>query len=299
MVNRRCPICNSDDESDVYAEADFDIAKLNEFAFASRKLPEYMHYRLITCSKCDLLYANPLPEMGVIADAYEDASFDSGVEAEFASRTYADSLPRIQKRLSDMDGALDIGTGDGAFLEKLLQGGFTSVFGVEPSSAPIEAAKPEIKPLIRKGLFDSKDFDSDRFQLISCFQTIEHLYDPFAMTKEMYKLLKTGGAVYIICHNRESFVNRALKFKSPIFDIEHLQLFSPNSIKSLLKESGFENVEVFPIVNKYPLSYWFKLFPLPEKIKQALLRFLNSSKIGNLPISIPVGNMAAIGYKIS
>ncbi len=49
----------------------------------------------------------------------------------------------MQVRVKCRDGALDIGTGDGAFLAELLRAGYTDVIGIEPSSAPIEAAAPK------------------------------------------------------------------------------------------------------------------------------------------------------------
>ena len=297
MNTRRCAICGTQEEGELFAEADFDPAKWDAFAFASRKLPEYMHYRLVSCPSCDLVYANPIPSLDTIADAYEEASFDSGMEAEYASRTYAERLPEIKLKLKDLKGAIDIGTGDGAFVEKLIAAGFSDVIGVEPSSAPIAAAKPEIRAHIRQGLFHATDFQPESCQLITCFQTIEHLYDPISICRDVRTLLKPGGAIFIICHNRESVVNRLLGFKSPIFDIEHLQLFSPKSVRKLLETSGFEKIEVKAIVNKYPLHYWFKLFPFPGGIKSKLLKWLAESKIGKILIPIPVGNMAAIGYK--
>lgn len=66
MADRPCPICGSADESHVYSDAHFDLARLDEFAFASRKIPEYMHYRLITCPVCDLLYASPAPVLRLL-----------------------------------------------------------------------------------------------------------------------------------------------------------------------------------------------------------------------------------------
>ena len=61
MRSRACPVCGSDSHHRVYAEARFDENRLDEFAFASRKVPEYMHYRLNECRRCDSLYANPRP----------------------------------------------------------------------------------------------------------------------------------------------------------------------------------------------------------------------------------------------
>jgi SAM-dependent methyltransferase len=297
MTTRACPLCGSTDTSQVFAEAAFDPAKWDKFAFASRKMPEYMHYRLIACPQCDLLYANPLPTLEALAEAYQEAAFDSAEEASGASLTYARFLPEIKRSLPDTQGALDIGTGDGAFLEQLLQAGFTEVAGVEPSLAPIAGAKDAIRPLIRPGLFQATDYAPGQFSLITCFQTLEHLYDPLEMCRESFGLLKPGGAVFFIGHNRRAWSARLLQFKSPIFDIEHLQLFSPRSLRALLEMSGFQNVRVVNVVNRYPLHYYVKLFPLPEAAKKRLLPRLRKSRLGNWLIPMPLGNLAVIGYK--
>jgi SAM-dependent methyltransferase len=296
-TTRTCPLCGSADESRVFAEADFDLERLDRFAFASRKLPEYMHYRLIACPTCDLLYASPLPTLDRLARAYQEADFDSSEEARYASRTYARFLPAIVRRIPDRDGALDIGTGDGAFLEQLLANGFCNVVGVEPSAAPIAAARDEIRPLIRHSLFRADDFEPGRFSLVTCFQTIEHVYDPLAIAHAAHSLLKDGGAALFICHNRRALSAKLLGRKSPIFDIEHLQLFSPSSARALLERCGFADVEIKTVVNRYPLQYWMKLFPLPARVKSKVLTALSRSGIGRLPLSAPVGNIAAIGIK--
>src|SRR5437588_9965184 len=134
LVERVCPVCGSGDTSNVFAEANYDAGKLDEYAFASRKMPEYMHYRLISCPNCDLLYASPIPTLESLSQAYHDAAFDSAEEARYASRTYAGFLPGIVSKLPDRAGALDIGTGDGIFLAQLLRAGFSGVVGVEPSA---------------------------------------------------------------------------------------------------------------------------------------------------------------------
>jgi SAM-dependent methyltransferase len=167
MVNRACPVCGSTDDSAVFAKADFNLERLDCFAFASRKIPEYMHYRLIECPSCDLLYANPIPPLDLLASAYEVADYDSEEEARFAARTYAKYLPGISSRLPDLNGVLDIGAGDGAFLEQLLDHGFTSVAGIEPSSAPIEAASERARPLIQQGLFKGSDFEEESMSMIT------------------------------------------------------------------------------------------------------------------------------------
>jgi SAM-dependent methyltransferase len=281
----------------LFADANFELERLDSFAFASRKMPEYMHYRLIDCPACDLLYANPLPCENDLAAGYGEASYDSGVEAHYAVATYAGLLATIAGRLPDRHGALDIGAGDGAFLEHLLEDGFDGVAGVEPSRAPIAAAREDVRPLIREGIFRGDDFAPGSLSLVTCFQTLEHLNDPLEMTRAAGALLKPGGAAFFICHNRRALSARLLGRKSPIFDIEHLQLFSPRSARYLLEQAGFSDVRVMPVVNRYPLRYWLRLLPLPQGVKRSLIATLDRIGVGGWSLSVPVGNIAVVGFK--
>ena len=298
MISRLCPLCGSTDTGTIFAEANFNIDNLDSFAFASRKMPEYMHYRLIDCPTCDLLYANPLPSQEYLTEGYGEAAYDSGVEAHYAAETYAGALSTFIGRLPDRHGALDIGAGDGAFLERLLEQGFDQLVGVEPSRAPIAAARTDIKPFLREGIFKGDDFAPDSFSLVTCFQTLEHLHDPRKMAQEVYHLLKPGGAAFFIGHNRRALSASLLGRKSPIFDIEHLQLFSPQSARYLLEQTGFTKVTLMPVVNRYPLRYWLKLLPLlPIDAKRSLIAIFDRIGAGGLPVSIPCGNLAVVGFK--
>ena len=296
LVARDCPGCGAND-SQPFADANIDPDALGAFAFASRKVPEYMHHALVVCQKCDLLYANPAPERKSLEAAYHDAAFDTSDESHYAALTYAKYLPRIAARLPDRNGALDIGTGDGAFLEQLQRHGFTGVVGVEPSAAPVAAAKPEIRSLIRHAAFRGSDFKSESFALVTCFQTIEHVYEPLALCQTAFGLLRPGGALFVVCHNRRSLSARALGVKSPIFDVEHLQLFSPESVRALVRRAGFSRVLVQPVVSRYPINYWARLSPIPSALKPPALALLRSSGLGRLTLAAPVGNLAAIAYK--
>lgn len=194
--------------------------------------------------------------------------------------------------------AMDIGTGEGSFLKELLNYGVKNVIGVEPSNEAINQADESIKKYIINGFFNADNFDDKKFDLITCFQAIEHIENPLNLFNDIYKLLNENGALFIVCHSYNYFVNRIIGMKSPIYDIEHLQIFSKKSVKRIFELSGLKNIEVFSICNNYPLSYWVKLFPFPNKIKKILLKFLNITLIGNIKIPINVGNIGCIGYKI-
>ena len=296
-TDRPCPLCGSTDRSRVFATSNVDLAALDDFAFASRKLPEYMHPRLIECGGCGILYGSPVLSQDTLETAYECADFDSGGEARYASITYAAHARRIAPRLPDLRGALDIGTGDGAFLEALLQLGFRDVEGVELSKAPVAAAKTHIRPLIRVGAFRGSDFPGGSFSLVSCFQTMEHVPDPLGTARAAYGLLKPGGAFLMAVHNRKSASARLLGRRSPIFDVEHLQLFCPATARLLLKRAGFRTVLVATLWNRYPIHYWTKLLPLPNRIKRPLLARLRRSRLGLASLTLPPGNLICFGFK--
>jgi|SRR5471030_81761 SAM-dependent methyltransferase len=298
LRERNCPLCGSADRTAVRYPANFDESKLDDFAFASRKLPELMHLTLVECPGCHLLYASPALTDGFLADAYGEASYDSTEEAQYAARTYAAELPRIMNgRFAALGTALEIGSGNGAFLDHLKKAGFASVIGVEPSLAAANQAAPEVRSFIRLGMFNPKDFEPGSLSLFACFQTIEHVENPLELCQAANRLLSSGGAIYLIGHDRESLVNRAMGTRSPIFDIQHQQLFSKMSLRYLLENTGFTGVEITTIRNRYPLAYWTKLLPLPGGLKKSLLWILTASELGRLSIAMNVGNLAAVGYK--
>lgn len=259
-----------------------------------------MYPTLKKCKTCDILYAISIPDENSIEEEYKNADFDSSSVAKMASQTYGNYL---KKYMNQNPGsirtkyAMDIGTGEGSFLKELKDIGFEKVVGVEPSIAPIKCADSNIRPLIMNTAFRSDDFAKESFDLITFFQTIEHVFDPVKTINGFHELLNSQGVVFIIAHDFNAVSAKILKTKSPIFDIEHLQLFSKKGLYKFLMKSGFEDIFVFGIKNRYPLAYIARLFPFPQKIKKPLVHFLENSQFGNLKINLYMGNIAAFARK--
>jgi len=283
---RACPLCGSREEERVLA-ASFDESRLGPLSFASRKPPELMHWRLVTCATCGLVYANPAPSGDALLGAYRDAGFDAAGESRFAADTYARVVKRLLPSLPDRAGALDIGAGDGAFLGRLVELGFSGVVGLEPSQAAREGAPEPVRSLTREEPFAPGVLAEGGFSLVTCLQTIEHLAEPLALCREAHRLLKPGGALVLVCHDRRAWSARVLGRRSPIYDVEHLQLFDRHTVRGLLERSGFERIEVHALVNRYPLRYWLRLARVS----------LPLGRLGALAFSLPVGNLWAVGYR--
>jgi len=159
-------------------------------------------------------------------------------------------------KLRNRGSALEIGTGTAAFLERLSDAGFGELVGIEPSTAAIDAAPEHRKAWIREGIFEGSDFPPESFDLICCFMTLEHVQDPGALVAAAHRLLRPGGVFVGVTHNRRAWLNRLLGRRSPIVDVEHMQLFSEQSSKELLSRNGY--VEIAPYNDNPYADHWFE-----------------------------------------
>ena len=291
---RACPVCgNADTSRERFAER-IDPARLGALSYASRKEPEYMRLRLVVCPACDLLYAPRVPPPASLAQAYAAAGYDTDAEARHAADSYADALLARLDSLPDRASALEIGTGNGALLERLRQLGFAELVGIEPSLEAARSASAAIRPSIRVESFDAGSLPAAHFTLVVLNQTIEHVPAPLELLRAARTLLKPGGLLMLVSHNYRHWLMRFLGARSPIIDIEHLQIFSPVSLAAALGRAGFQNPDIRPFANNYPLHYWARLLPLPRRLKRPLYGWLRGSDaVGGLMLRASVGNMLA------
>ena len=296
---RACPICLDHSVPTVPHFGDsYSEEAVTSASFASRKLPEYMSHAMVRCLQCDLVYVDHPPSQAELADNYHAADYDSSVEAEHAADSYAKAIrPVLDSLAGRMDDALEIGTGTAAFLARLKDEGFRNVVGVEPSVSAIAAALPERQPWIREGIFEEADFEPESFDLITCFMTLEHVREPGDLVGSALRLLRPGGAFVGVTHDYRGWVNRLLGTRSPIVDIEHMQLFSARSSRALLVTRGFEKVEAEAFSNAYRPSYWLRLAPMPESVKQTVIRAVKGGPLDAMRIPFNVGNTMSWGFK--
>lgn len=296
--SRPCPVCHTGfEKAKPFIKKNIDPAKLSGFSFASRKEPEYMCHRLVQCPTCDLVYADQPPGEDELAHAYHLADYDSSEEADDAAAAYIRAIRPTLVALARRQSALEIGTGTGIFLEYLWREGFNELVGVEPSSAAISAAPEHRRAWIREGMFEEKEFAPKSFDLVCCFMTMEHVRDPNIIAHAALRLLRRGGAFVTVTHDYRSLVNRLLGKRSPIIDIEHLQLFSERSVRHLFESVGYAGVTVSAFVNTYSLRYWMRLAPLPPGFKSTVSGLMATIGVDNAKIGMNVGNLITTGLK--
>jgi SAM-dependent methyltransferase len=293
----RCAICETESNATEIYRGNHDPASFSPATFSARRIPDRVHYRMVRCNSCGLVRSDPVADPALIAELYARSTFDYANEAKSIQRTYGRYLERLGRDVTDHS-LLEIGCGNGFFLEEALRRGYADVWGVEPSRAAVEQASPEVRPriindMIRPGLFPEEHFDA-----IVMFQVLDHLSDPQSVLSLCRRLLKPGGAVLALNHNVEAWSARLLKDRSPIIDIEHTYLYGPETMRRLFDRCGFKTELVGTVFNSYSLSYVTQLAPIAQGVKLRLIRVLKGSAVGRISLRVPLGNLYSIGRKV-
>lgn len=296
--SRDCPVCKTSfSQARLVVEENIDPSKLSGLSFASRKEPEFMCHRLVQCPECGLVYADKPPDEATLANSYHTADYDSSEEADDAAHSYIEAMAPTLRLLSRRGKTLEIGTGTGVFLDCLAKEGFVHVEGVEPSSKAIAAAPVHRRDWIREGMFREHDYAPESLDLICCFMTMEHVRDPLAVAEAAFRLLRPGGAFVTVTHDYNGWLNRLLGKHSPIIDLEHMQLFSSQSICYLFNKVGYVNVSTTAFANRYSFRYWLKLCPFPRFLKRAIFLFFRMIRVADRKLKFNVGNSFSAGFK--
>ncbi len=298
MIITHCAICKNKEKISILYPATFDLKKINTKTFSARRTPDRMHHQFVRCQKCGLIFSNPILEEKKILFLYKGSEFHYTVESTFLAKTYGKYLKKVLHSLKGKNTTLlDVGCGNGFFLEEAKKLGVENVWGIEPGKETVKHAPKWLQKNIIVDILRPDLFKAGTFDVITCFHTLDHIIDPNAFLQESYKLLKKNGKILFIVHNTDGLSVKLFGEKSPIFDIEHIYLFNPKSLAKLFTQNGFGHTDVFEITNTYPLGYWSRMVPLPKMLKRPLLQSLEKTRLNKIELSIKAGNIGIIAQK--
>lgn len=295
QISTRCAICNSFENSEVIYKSTVDSNSFTPEIFSARRLPDRKYYQWVRCKKCSLYRSDPVSDID-LSELYKKSSFDYSNELHGLSNSYKKIVSKTCQNPSGKT-LIEIGGGNGFFLEEALGMGFNSVIEVEPSINAYNSAKTNLKQyfivdMLKPGLI--KDEIAD---IVVIFHVLDHLTSPAEVLRLIYKMLKPGGSICIAVHNINSLSAKILGNKSPIFDVEHTYLYSKKTIKKLLVDAGFKKVKTSHYKNSYSLKYLIHLIPVSYNLKKKLLESKFATTLFSVRITVPLGNMWATGVK--
>jgi SAM-dependent methyltransferase len=299
MITQLCAICEKNNYQILYPE-NFEIKKINERVFSARRLPDKIHYRIVKCRKCGLVYSNPILEYEKIEGLYKKSFTSYDEHIENLKLTYGFYLKELKKYIvgnRHVCSLLEIGCGNGFFLEEALNQGYKNVWGVEPGKKSVDKAKKIVKKNIIVDIFRPGLFKKNFFDVVCCFQTFDHIPDPNGFLKECYSVLKKRGLVLFLNHDASSISAKIMGERSPIIDIEHTYLFDKKTMEKMFKKHNFKVIEIKDATNIHHLSHWLDLFPLSKSVKLILLNILKALHLDKIKIKLNPGNIVLVAIK--
>lgn len=290
-VEKACLFCGSDACLRELHPRNFRDEDLTPGIFSARRVTEHFHYRMVRCAETGLVFAREILPDEKLRELYAGSKVTFNAFADIIREDYWRPLARHAAGLRK-DTALEIGCSSGFFLEELRARGFADVRGCEPSLEAKALAADSVRAGIHTGFFADDTYPDAAFDLICCFQTLDHLSDPIAMLKTCRRKLRPGGMLYVIVHDADSIQARLFGEKSPIIDVEHIYLFNRRTLMLAAEKAGFATADCTPISNGYPLEYLAAHAPLPGK--RAILAVLRATGLGQARLRLKLGNLALI-----
>ncbi|MCX6273062.1 MAG: class I SAM-dependent methyltransferase [Bacteroidetes bacterium] len=204
-------------------------------------------YQVVQCDYCQAWSLHPRPDEALLRKAY-DTSYYGETEKKFSFPLVEDILDwfrdgrarKLLKFVKENDNVLDIGCGNGHFLQSLLKYRKVNIFGVElPGKSAERAARvPGIN--LKTGSLEMDDFQPVSLHAITLFHVFEHLTAPSSTLDIIDRILMKGGVLIISFPNIGSWQSRI--FKGDWLHLDpprHLFFFTPKDFIALMQKRGY------------------------------------------------------------
>jgi 2-polyprenyl-3-methyl-5-hydroxy-6-metoxy-1,4-benzoquinol methylase len=216
-------------------------------AFACTHSGYGRHHTIVQCRQCGLVYANPRGDAQELQDTYE-AVEDPLYVQERKGRVL--TFERHLRPLEAITGPpaarplLDVGAYTGVFVEIAARHGWDA-WGLEPSFWAVEQARSRGLQVIH-GTLEGADLEPGRFDVVTLWDVIEHLGDPYGSLRQVHRFLKPGGLVVLHTIDIDSLFARLMGARWPWLMEMHLYYFSRRTLRAMLTQCGFEVIRDGP-----------------------------------------------------
>lgn len=270
------------------------------------------------CQNCGLKFIQPIPkeikiEQYYQAEYWQRKSYRGESALGYLSylaekESFLDYFKKILHQLKRIyqgpsGRVLDIGCSFGFFL-KVAQAVGWQIYGVDLSPTPVDQAKKElgVKTIYNKSV-DQAKFKANFFDLVTVFQTIEHMAILKNSLYEIKRILKPQGVVLLTTPDAGGWQAKIMgkswfSYRHP----DHFYFFDFKNLSFLLKNTGFVKIRKLKDPTRlYPLSYLLENFKfyyrgkylvgLAELIQKVI------GPLGKIKIPIPLVSLVIIGEK--
>lgn len=133
-------------------------------------------------------------ELGIAYSDLDSTRYYEEIESE--NREKIASAIRNLRDLSipESSSIIDIGAGNGLFIELLHQEGFTNLSAHEIPGANLQKIHDFVSEIYQD--FDYTSIPSGYFDIVTLLDVVEHVMDPRYLVQTCHRILKPGGLIY-------------------------------------------------------------------------------------------------------
>ena len=202
-------------------------------------------FKLLKCQKCNIVFTSPFLSNEDLTTFNKNRYGQKNNWHEYSSR-----LPLLLKKTKEIiveiqkfkkrGKFLDIGCGFGLLLKAAKEQGF-DVLGIEKEAETAKIAKEKFNLRVLTKEFNQVQLPEFSFDVISCFDVLEHIPEPKQFLKNIKKLLKKDGLLVIQSPNIESIMAKITGVQwNWLLLPNHLWHFTPKTLSILLTSNGFK-----------------------------------------------------------
>ena len=199
------------------------------------------------CSVCGLGYVKQLPTVQELAEIYS-ADYWNGRKAytnyladKVGTQLHFKHRIASLRQFSSGGRLFEAGCAYGFFLE--LAQAYWDVKGIDFSEAAISYARDTLHLPVEQGDFESNPPETNSYDIITMWDTIEHLYDPSLAISKSVDALHSGGFLALTTADLETLLPRIQKSSWRMIIPAHLHYFSKRSITYLLEAHGLKIIQ--------------------------------------------------------
>ena len=178
--------------------------------------------------------------------------------------THAYLLPRLSNflELTKPNKVFELGCGNGAVAGWMSKRGIevTAIDYSETGVLQANKAHPQLRIEVGSA-YDDLSAKYGQYPAVVSLEVIEHLYAPKELVNNLFSLLLPGGHAFISTPYHGYMKNLALALTgkldahfTALWDGGHIKFFSIPTLKTLLEDAGFVDIEFFRVGRIPPLA---------------------------------------------
>jgi len=267
----KCAICNSNDYKTIH-KIDVNTKNLRYYIFSRNTKDKSLlrEYTIVKCKQCGLIYTNPRLDTNEVkllyssnnaiggnwktyqylfdlnqSDNLQNSNSGSSTKVyNFDDIKWKKQILNSVKNLSNKDNLdlLDIGCGDGKFVEFANMNGFNAIgYDINPERIKIS------KDFNNENTFDKlpNKFKNKKYDIITAWDVIEHVTNLTEFLEYIKDYLKDDGTLVLLTLNVDSYFYKILGKQWYYIDpMQHTYYFSPKTLNMLLVKFDLEIIKI-------------------------------------------------------